>query len=101
MVVPRFVTQALRGEAYGSVFNVGHTKGITMHDLARLVKEMTGSRSPIVLVPYDEAYQPGFEDMPRRMPDISRISALIGYSPRLSLHEMLEQTIAYYTVAAR
>ena len=129
MVVPRFVTQALRGEpltvygdgtqrrsftwvgdvvsalvtlaehgsAYGSVFNVGHTKDITIHDLALLVKTMTGSASPIVFVPYEEAYQKGFEDMPRRMPDISRINALIAYKPRLSLREMLEPTIAYYT----
>src|SRR5438552_6513731 len=93
-VVNALVSLSEHGGAYGSVFNVGHTKDITIHDLAQLVKTMTGSASPIVFVPYDEAYQKGFEDMRRRMPDISRISALIGYKPRVSLREMLEQTIA-------
>jgi UDP-glucose 4-epimerase len=100
-VVNALVSLSEHGGAYGGVFNVGHTKDITVHDLARLVKTLTGSASPIVLVPYDEAYQKGFEDMPRRMPDISRINALIGYKPRLGLREMLEQTIASFRAAAR
>jgi UDP-glucose 4-epimerase len=56
---------------------------------------MTNSPSDIVLVPYEEAYGAGFEDMPRRMPDISKIERLIGYRPVLDLPEMLERVIAY------
>ncbi|MBI4219531.1 MAG: GDP-mannose 4,6-dehydratase [Chloroflexi bacterium] len=84
------------GAAYGEVFNIGHTKEITIENLARMVKEITGSESPIVCVPYEQAYQKGFEDMQRRMPDISKIQALIGYRPKLDLREMLDQIIAYY-----
>ncbi len=82
-------------KAYGEVFNIGHTKEISIHDLAALVKRMTGSRSDILLVPYEEAYEAGFEDMPRRVPDISKIERLIGYRPVLDLPEMLERVIAY------
>jgi UDP-glucose 4-epimerase len=59
------------------------------------VKQMTGSASEIVLVPYEQAYEVGFEDMPRRVPDISKIQRLIGYRPVLDLPEMLERVIAY------
>ena len=82
-------------KAYGEVFNIGHTKEISIYDLAALVKRMTGSPSEIVLVPYEEAYEAGFEDMPRRAPDISKIHRLIGYEPVLDLPEMLERVIAY------
>ena len=82
-------------KAYGEVFNIGHTKEISIYDLAALVKAMTSSPSEIVLVPYEEAYEAGFEDMPRRMPDISKIERLIGYRPVLDLPEMLERVIAY------
>ena len=56
---------------------------------------LTGSRSPIQLIPYDEAYEAGFEDMPRRVPDISKIGALIGYQPRLGLDEIIRTVIEY------
>ena len=82
-------------KAYGEVFNIGHTKEISIHDLAALVKAMTNSPSEIVLVPYEQAYEAGFEDMPRRMPNISKIQQLIGYRPVLDLPEMLERVIAY------
>ena len=82
-------------KAYGEVFNIGHTKEISIYDLAALVKRMTGSPSKIVLVSYEEAYEAGFEDMPRRVPDISKIQRLIGYRPVLDLPEMLERVIAY------
>jgi UDP-glucose 4-epimerase len=82
-------------KAHGEVFNIGHTQEISIHDLAVLVKGMTGSRSEIVLVPYEEAYEAGFEDMRRRAPDISKIQRLIGYQPALDLPEMLERVIAY------
>jgi UDP-glucose 4-epimerase len=66
-----------------------------MYELACLVKEMTGSTSEIVFVPYDQAYEEGFEDMPRRLPELSKIQALVGYRPTLRLPEMLERIIAY------
>ena len=82
-------------QAYGEVFNIGHTKEISIYDLAVLVKAMTSSSSDIILVPYEEAYEAGFEDMRRRVPDISKIQRLIGYQPVLDLPEMLERVIAY------
>lgn len=82
-------------KAYGEVFNIGHTKEIAIRDLAILVKEMTQSPSEIVFIPYEQAYEAGFEDMPRRLPDISKIQRLIGYQPSLDLPEMLERIIAY------
>jgi len=82
-------------QAYGEVFNIGHTQEISIHDLAVLVKQLTRSSSDIVFVPYEEAYEAGFEDMRRRLPDISKIQRLIGYQPVLTLPEMLERVIAY------
>lgn len=82
-------------QAYGEVFNVGHTKEISILELASMVIEMTGSRSKIVLVPYDQAYEEGFEDMRRRLPDLSKIEDLIGYKPSMNLSELLRQIIAH------
>jgi UDP-glucose 4-epimerase len=82
-------------QAYGEVFNIGHTKEISIYELAVLVKRMTRSSSEIVLVPYEEAYEVGFEDMARRVPDIAKIRRLIGYRPGLDLPEMLERVMAY------
>ena len=100
-VVGAMIALSEHENAYGEVFNIGHTKDITIHDLAALVREMTGSRSPIVLVSYEDAYEKGFEDMPRRMPDISKIQALIGYRPKLGLREMLAEIIASQRSTAR
>jgi hypothetical protein len=69
-------------KAYGEVFNIGHTKEISIYELAGLVKQMIGSASKIVLVPYEEAYEAGFEDMARRAPDIRKIQGLIGSLPK-------------------
>jgi UDP-glucose 4-epimerase len=82
--------------AIGQVFNIGNGYEISMNDLAEKIKEMTGSRSEIVRIPYDQAYESGFEDMPRRVPDISKISALTGYGPTVELDEILERVIAYF-----
>jgi UDP-glucose 4-epimerase len=82
-------------QAYGEVFNIGHTKEISIYELAVLVKQMTCSSSEITLVPYEEAYEAGFEDMARRAPDIAKIKGLIGYRPVLDLPEMLDRVIAY------
>ncbi|MBA3320428.1 MAG: GDP-mannose 4,6-dehydratase [Pyrinomonadaceae bacterium] len=84
-------------EAIGHVFNIGSTEEVSILELARRVKELTKSDSEIVLVPYDEAYEEGFEDMPRRVPDTSKINALVGFQPEIKLDGILEQVIAYYT----
>jgi nucleoside-diphosphate-sugar epimerase len=81
--------------AVGEVFNVGHTKDITILDLALLVKLMTHSPSDIITVPFEEAYESGFEDMQRRLPDITKLRRLIGYRPTLGLPAMLEAIVAY------
>jgi UDP-glucose 4-epimerase len=81
--------------AYGEVFNIGHSEEISIHDLALMVKGMAKSNSDIKFLTYDEAYEAGFEDMPARLPDISKIQQLIGYKPSLNLPEMLERIIAY------
>lgn len=88
-------------DAAGQVLNVGHGKEISIHELARLIKEMTGSSSEIVLVPYDEAYGEGFEDMPRRCPDTAKLEALIGARPLLDLPEMLGRILAPRKESAR
>ncbi len=82
--------------AVGQVFNVGNTEEISIRALAERVKQLTGSRSPIVTVPYDQAYEAGFEDMPRRVPDISKIHALIGYEPKVRLDEILTSVIDHF-----
>jgi UDP-glucose 4-epimerase len=82
--------------AIGQVINIGNTGEISMMKLAERVRELSGSKSPIKLVPYDEAYESGFEDMPRRLPDLSRITALIGYRPRFTLDDILSQVIEYF-----
>jgi UDP-glucose 4-epimerase len=84
--------------AVGQVLNVGNDREeVTISDLARRVKERTRSRSEIVMVPYDQAYEEGFEDMPRRVPDLSKLRALTGYQPRVHLDEILDRVIEYFT----
>jgi UDP-glucose 4-epimerase len=83
----------------GQVFNVGHTKDISIGELAQLVKKLTHSRSEIIHVPFDEAYESaGFEDMARRLPDISKLRELIGYRPTLDLPQMLDAIVAQQRV---
>jgi len=94
-VIDAMVALIENPKAYGEVFNIGHTEEISIYDLAALVKQMTRSASEIVLVPYEDAYGAGFEDMPRRLPDITKIQQLVGYRPVLELPEMLERVIAY------
>lgn len=80
-------------QAVGEVFNIGNTTEITINALAQRIKEMTGSNSEIVHIPYDRAYEQGFEDMPRRVPDISKVQRLIGYQPTVELDQILERVI--------
>ena len=94
-VVDALVTLAQEPRAVGGVFNIGNTGEISMQALAERVKALTGSRSPIQFVPYDEAYEAGFEDMPRRVPDISKIAALIGYEPKVALDDIITRVIAH------
>ena len=82
-------------EAVGQVYNVGSPEEVSIRDLADRVKAMTRSSSPIVLIPYNEAYEEGFEDMLRRVPDISKLQALTGFAPRFTLNDMLKDIIAY------
>lgn len=83
-----------RDEAVGDVFNIGATEEISILELARRIVQRTGSTSPLALIPYDEAYETGFEDMRRRVPDISKLTALTGWRPTRTLDDILEQTIA-------
>lgn len=89
------------GGATGEVFNVGSEDEITIADLATLVKEKTASPSPIVFIPYERAYEEGFEDMPRRVPDLGKIRRLIGYRPTVGLSAILDAVIAHERASAR
>jgi UDP-glucose 4-epimerase len=82
--------------AVGQVFNIGNGTEITIADLASRVKQLTESSSAIVRVPYEQAYEAGFEDMPRRVPDISKLRALVGYEPTVELDEILTRVIEYF-----
>lgn len=82
-------------EAIGNILNIGSDREISINELARLVKRLTGSDSEIVRIPYDEAYEQGFEDMPRRIPSLSRIRAMIGYDPTFSITDIVSDVIAH------
>ena len=82
-------------DAVGQVFNIGSNQEISILKLAERVKELTQSDSDIVFIPYDEEYEEGFEDMPRRVPDISKISALVDFRPEMSLDGILKSVIDY------
>ncbi|MBS0261799.1 MAG: GDP-mannose 4,6-dehydratase [Planctomycetes bacterium] len=127
MVIPRFVTQALRGEPIsiygdgkqtrcfchvkdvvraltglmshpecrGQVFNIGNDREISINGLAEMIRTRAHSSSGIRHIPYSEAYGPGFEDMLRRVPDLSKIRLAIGYTPEWSLEALLDDIIAH------
>jgi UDP-glucose 4-epimerase len=78
----------------GNVFNIGNPEEVSIYQLAVMVKEITDSDSEIRLIPYDQAYQPGFEDMDRRVPNISKIAQLTGFKPKYRLREIVNQVIA-------
>ncbi|HEX8148882.1 MAG TPA: GDP-mannose 4,6-dehydratase [Pyrinomonadaceae bacterium] len=96
-VVGALVALMDREEAVGEVFNIGSTEEVSIMELAERVKGLTGSKSEIVTVPYAEAYEEGFEDMPRRVPDTSKVSALVGFRATVSLDEILQSVIEYYS----
>ena len=127
MVVPRFVSAALKNEplsvygsgdqircfchvddavgalllvmdsekALGQVFNVGNNKQISIMELANKVREITGSTSSIEKIAYEDAYPDGFEDMQRRVPDISKIKRVLGWSPEINLEQIIKDIAAF------
>jgi UDP-glucose 4-epimerase len=97
-VVSGIVKLAEEPRAIGQVFNLGNAQETSILDLAARVKTLTSSASPIVLVPYDEAYEAGFEDMQRRVPDLSKAHRLVGYEPQVDLDEILARVIAEHRV---
>jgi UDP-glucose 4-epimerase len=100
-VVGALIELAHHPGAVGQVFNVGCDEEISIADLAYRIKEMTGSPSPVVFVPYDQAYEEGFEDMRRRVPDLSKIRRLIGYAPKMTLEQTLAEVVEYYRARPR
>jgi len=86
--------------ARGQIYNLGSNEEVTIRALAERVKRLTGSASPVVLVPYDKAYTTGFEDMRRRVPDLTKIRAAIGYEPKRNLDTILRDVIEDFRRAA-
>jgi UDP-glucose 4-epimerase len=83
-------------QAIGEVVNVGNTEEITIEELAQKVKERTRSTSPIEYVPYDQAYEPGFEDMMRRVPCVDKLHALTGFRPQTTLAEIIDRVANFF-----
>jgi len=94
-VVEALIALASEPRAVGEVFNIGNTGEVTIRQLAERVKSLTASDSLIQYIPYDQAYEAGFEDMPRRVPDISKVKALIGFRPKLELDDIIKSVIEY------
>jgi UDP-glucose 4-epimerase len=88
-------------EAVGEIFNVGSEEEITIAELAQLVKVVTRSSSPIQYIPYEEAYEEGFEDMRRRVPDISRIKELLNFRTTHNTHQIIQSVINYFAAPAK
>jgi UDP-glucose 4-epimerase len=84
-----------RSDSVGQVYNIGSNEEISIFQLAEKVKELTNSNSEIVFMPYDEAYEEGFEDMPRRVPDITKINQLVGFRPEMTLEGILQSVISF------
>ena len=84
------------GKAVGEVVNIGSTEEISIEALAQLVKQRTKSDSPIISIPYDQAYEPGFEDMPRRVPALGKLEGLTGFRPSIPLNEIVDSVITYF-----
>ncbi len=95
-VVDAIATLGHNDSVAGEVFNIGNDREISIYGLAQMVKEHAGSHSEIVFIPYDQAYEVGFEDMRRRVPDVSKIHAAIGWQPTTSLEMTVDQIITFY-----
>jgi UDP-glucose 4-epimerase len=95
-VIDALVALASEPRAVGHVFNIGNVGEISIRDLAAKVVAATGSASPIEFIPYDQAYEAGFEDMPRRLPDLSKLKDLIGYEPKVGLDEIIDRVVDHF-----
>jgi len=95
-VVGALMKLVVEPASVGQVINIGNTQEVTIAKLAERVRELTGSTSSIKYVPYDEAYESGFEDMPRRVPDLTKVRILVGYQPRFTLDDILRQVIDFH-----
>ncbi len=93
-VVGALLELMVEPRAIGEVFNIGNLEEVSITRLAEQIKAETGSQSPIVTIPYDQAYEAGFEDMPRRVPDLRKIHDLIGYVPKVGLAEIIRTVVA-------
>jgi UDP-glucose 4-epimerase len=93
-VVAALVRLMSEPRAIGQVFNLGNREEVSILGLAERIRTLTGSSSPITVIPYDQAYEAGFEDMPRRVPDLTKIRNLIGYEPKVTLDEIIERVVA-------
>ncbi len=96
-VIDAIINLAYHTDAVGQIFNIGNEEAINIKDLALKIKEKTNSDSEIVYLPYDEAYEEGFEDMAIRVPDLSKIKALIGYQPSVNLDGILDRVVEYFS----
>ncbi|UCD57847.1 MAG: GDP-mannose 4,6-dehydratase, partial [Candidatus Hydrogenedentota bacterium] len=95
-IVDGTIALAEHPAAEGEVFNLGSTEAVTIEELAQKIIMMTESSSVIKYIPYDQAYEKGFEDLRRRVPDISKAMRLVGFQPKISLDELLSRVIEYF-----
>jgi UDP-glucose 4-epimerase len=100
-VVRALIGLMTKPEAWGQVYNIGNHEECSILELARLVKAAAGSASAIELVPYEKAYEPGFEDMPRRVPDTTKIRGLLGWEPTIGLDRIIRDVLAYTRETSR
>jgi UDP-glucose 4-epimerase len=85
-------------QAIGQVFNVGNNQQVSIEELAQKIIEITGSKSKITKIPYSQAYPEGFEDMQKRVPDISKIKNVLGWSPQKRLDQIIKDVVAFYSI---
>ncbi|RJP15280.1 MAG: NAD-dependent epimerase/dehydratase family protein [Candidatus Abyssobacteria bacterium SURF_5] len=96
-IVEGTIALAEHPKAEGEIFNLGSTEPITISELAHKIVRMTNSNSKIEYVPYEQAYEKGFEDLHRRVPDISKARKLVGFEPKTSLEQLLRKVIEYFS----
>ena len=92
-VVRALMALMVEPKAVGQVFNIGNVEEVTIRELAERVKAATDSGSRIVTIPYEQAYDSGFEDMPRRVPDLTKVRQLVGYEPEVGLDEIIRRVV--------
>jgi UDP-glucose 4-epimerase len=96
-IVDALIKLMEKEDAVGQVFNIGSSEEVSIVELANRIRELTRSNSEIVFVPYDEAYEQGFEDMPRRVPDTTKIRQAVGFEPRMDLDGILKSVIDFHS----